>query len=64
MSNANLAAETGIDPVIGFGVKLRITCTVASTANQITSLRFDGTTTLALQNAALYPLDNSTLTLT
>lgn len=64
LSNANLAAETGIDPVVGFIPKLRISCTVSSTLNQLLSLRFDGTTTLALQNAALYPLGSSALTLT
>jgi hypothetical protein len=64
MSNANLAAETGIDPVIGLGLKMRITCTIANVGNRIDSLRIDGTTTLALQNAALYPLDVASLTLT
>jgi len=57
LSNANLAAETGIDPVVGLGLKLRITCTVTSTTNRIDSLRVDGTTTLALQNAAIYPIE-------
>jgi hypothetical protein len=55
-SNANLAAETGIDPVSGFRLRVRITCTVANAANRIDSFSIDGTTTLALQNAALYPL--------
>jgi hypothetical protein len=64
LTNANLAAETGISPTVGLGLKLRITCTVASTANRIDSLRIDGTTTLALQNAALYPLDVCELSLT
>jgi hypothetical protein len=64
LSNANLAAETGIDPVLGFGLRLRVTCAVANVTNRIDSLRIDGTTTLALQNAALYPLDVATLTLT
>jgi hypothetical protein len=63
MSNANLAAETGIS-ASGFRAKIRITGTVANANNQITSLRFDGTTTLAAQNAALYPLDFATLNLT
>jgi hypothetical protein len=63
LSNANLAAETGISPTVWFGVKLRITCTVANSWNKLDSLRFDGTTTLALQNVALYPLDLATLTL-
>lgn len=64
MTNVNLAAETGIDPVLGLGLKMRITCTTASIANRIDSLRIDGTTTIALQNVALYPLDIATLTLT
>jgi hypothetical protein len=64
LTNANLLAETGIDPVVGFVLKMRATCTVANTANRIDSLRVDGTTTLALQNAALYPLDTAKLTLT
>lgn len=51
-----LAAETGIDPVEGFRLRIRITCTVSNSGNRIDSFRIDGTTTLALQNAALYPL--------
>jgi hypothetical protein len=64
LSNTNLAAETGIDPVVGFIPKLRVSCIAASSINRLDSLRFDGTTTLALQNAALYPLDLATLTMT
>jgi hypothetical protein len=64
LSNANLIAETGIDPLIGLGLKLRVTCTVASVTNRIDSLRLDGVTTLAVQNTALYPLDLAALTLT
>jgi hypothetical protein len=63
LTNANLAAETGVDPVVGLGLKMRITCTTSSTTNRVDSLRIDGTTTLALQNAALYPLDTAKLTL-
>lgn len=55
-TDINLAAETGIDPVNGFRLRIRITCTIASTTNRIDSFRIDGTTTLALQNEALYPL--------
>ena len=55
-SNAALLAETGIDPVAGFRLRIRITCTVANSTNRIDSFSIDGTTTLALQNAALYPL--------
>lgn len=64
MNTTNLLAETGIDPVIGFGLKMRITCTVANSTNRIDSLRIDGTTTLAIQNAALYPLESIGLTIT
>lgn len=67
LSNTNLAAETGIDPVVGFVPKLRITMpasTPAISGNRLDSLRFDGMTTLALQNAALYPLDYAMLSLT
>ena len=62
LTNANLAAETGIDPVAGFGLRMRVTCAVANSANKLDSLRIDGTTTLALQNAALYPLEGTGLT--
>jgi hypothetical protein len=55
-SNANLLAETGLDPVDGFRLRIRITCIVASTTNRIDSFNIDGATALALQNAALYPL--------
>jgi hypothetical protein len=63
LSNANLLAETGISPTVGLKFKLRITCAVANTTNTLTSLVINGTTTLALQNAALYPLDTIGLTL-
>lgn len=63
MTNGNLAAETGINPVTGLGMKMRITCTVANVGNRIDSLRIDGVTTLAQQNVALYPLDVATLSL-
>jgi hypothetical protein len=64
LSNANLALETGIDPVIGFKPRIRITTTVSNTTNRLDSLRFDGTTTLELQNTAFYPLDQATVTVT
>ena len=63
LSNANLAAETGISPTTGFKVKFRILCTVSNTTNLWQSLVINGTTTLAIQNAALYPLDTIGLTL-
>lgn len=58
-STANLTAETGLDPVAGFRPRVRITCAISSTTNRIDSFAFDGTTTLALQNEALYPLPAS-----
>lgn len=63
MNTTNLTAETGIDPVAGFGLRMRVTCTASNVTNRIDSLRIDGTTTLALQNAALYPLEGIGLTL-
>ena len=63
MTNSNLAAETGIDPVIGFGLRMRITCITAGTTNRVDSCRIDGKTTLELQNSALYPLEGIGLTL-
>jgi hypothetical protein len=63
LNTTNLVAETGIDPVAGFGLRLRVTCTASSTTNRIDSLLINGTTTLALQNAALYPLEGIGLTL-
>jgi hypothetical protein len=63
LSNSNLASETGISPTVGFRLKLRITCTLGASTNVLTSLVVNGTTTLALQNAALYPLDTIGLTI-
>jgi plastocyanin len=64
LSNANLAAETGISQTTGFKPRIRVTCSIANTGNQLTSITINGSTTLALQNAALYPLDVATLNLT
>jgi hypothetical protein len=50
-----LLAQTGIDPVAGFKLKVRATCTVSDPNNAITAIQLLGTTTLALQNAAIYP---------
>jgi hypothetical protein len=63
LTNANLAAETGISPTTGIKFKVRAICSVANTANTLTSIVINGTTTLATQNAALYPLDTIGLTL-
>lgn len=64
VNSANLQSETGINPVTGFRLRIRISCSVASTLNRLDSFRIDGTTTLALQNEAMYPLDQATLTVT
>lgn len=60
LSDANLLAEQNISP-LGFKPKIRISCNVSNNANLLTSLRIDGTTTVAYQNAALYPLDKAKL---
>jgi hypothetical protein len=61
-SAANLSAEV-IDPVIGFKLRIRITTITAAATNRMDAFRIDGTTTLAAQNAALYPLDEAELTM-
>jgi hypothetical protein len=63
LNDTNLQAETGISPT-GFKPRVRISCHTSDPTNLITSFRIDGTTTLALQNAAMYPLDTAKLTLT
>jgi hypothetical protein len=63
VSNANLLAETGISPTVGLKFKFRITCITTAATNYIASFVVNGTTTLALQNAALYPLDTIGLTI-
>lgn len=52
----NLTAETGISPTTGFRLRLRVTCSTAAATNILSNLTINGATTLALQNAALYPL--------
>lgn len=54
--NLHLTAETGISPTTGFRLRLRVTCSTAAANNILSNLTVNGTTTLALQNAALYPL--------
>jgi hypothetical protein len=63
LSNANLVAETGVSPTTGVKFRFRISCLTANTANVLTSFAVNGTTTLAIQNAALYPLDTTGLTI-
>jgi hypothetical protein len=61
-NNTNFAAEV-IDPVIGFKLRIKVSVITANASNRLDSFRIDGTTTLAAQNAALYPLDEAELTL-
>jgi hypothetical protein len=63
VSNANLAAETGISSTVGFVPKIRMTVTTASATNKLDSFSINGITTLAQQNVALYPLDVATLSI-
>lgn len=56
LSTLNLTAETGISPTLGVRPRVRITTGTAAATNLLTALAITGTTTLALQNAALYPL--------
>jgi hypothetical protein len=43
--------------------RFRISCIIANTSNVLTSFAVNGTTTLAIQNSALYPLDTTGLTI-
>jgi hypothetical protein len=65
ISGANLSGET-INPALGFKLRIRIICTVASTTNALTYVRLSTVSTSVAQGNALYPLDtaNPTLTLT
>ncbi len=64
LNGANLSAET-IDPVLGFKLRLKVTCTTAATTNALTYVRIS-TDSTALAQANTYPLDtaNPTLELT
>lgn len=64
LTNVNLTAETGISPTIGIRFKIKVNCTSTDATNKIRSFYIDGTTTRAIQNAALYPLDTVSITLT
>ena len=61
VNSTNLQSETGFDPVNGFRLRIRISCAIAAITNRLDGFRIDGTTTLALQNEALYPLDQAIL---
>ena len=62
LNGATLAAETGIDPAVGFKLKVRI-ITGVTNSTAITFLRIYTTTTLTAQNAINYPLDQTITTL-
>lgn len=62
LNQTNLALETGIDPAIGFKLKIRAVCAIAATTNLLTFIRINTVTTLADQSANLYPLDTATVT--
>lgn len=64
LNQTNLALETGIDPAIGFKLKIRAVCAIASATNLLTFIRIDTVSSLAAQTDNLYPLDVVTLTLT
>jgi hypothetical protein len=63
LNAANLSAET-IDPVDGFKMKWRMTCTTAATTNALTFVRITTVSTSVAQSAAVYPLDYATIELT
>jgi hypothetical protein len=60
---AALYAETGIDPAIGFRLKLTIQTTTAN-STAITFLRLSTTTSLSAQQNINYPLDTATVAMT
>ena len=64
LTNANLAAETSVSPTTGIRFKIRVTCTATDINNKIRAFYIDGTTTKAIQDNALYPLDLLTINLT
>lgn len=61
-NTTNLSALS-INPAVGVGLKVRVTCTTAN-ASTITGIRFATTTTLALQQAVQYPIDPVTISVT
>lgn len=57
LNATELSAETGIDPAIGFRLKIRAVCAIASVSNTLTYIRINTTSTLIAQSDNLYPLD-------
>jgi hypothetical protein len=64
LTPGNLAAEINLSPTSGFKFKIKITCIKTDAANKIRAFAITGTTSLTLQNTALYPLDTALLKLT
>jgi hypothetical protein len=62
VNGTNLSAET-ISPA-GFNIKIRITCTIGATTNALNGIALRTTTTLAAQEANLYPLETVPVTIT
>lgn len=62
LTNANLLAESALNS-LGFKIRIKITCTASNYANHLTGVWVNGSTSLAAQNAALYPLDEQTAAL-
>jgi len=60
----HLPFETIADPVVGFKLQVRATCTTASATNALTFIRMDMTTTDVVQGANVYPLELVDVTLT
>ena len=63
LNAANLTAVT-LDPVLGFKFKIRAVVATTNASNALTYIRVTTDSTLADQQAALYPLDYATVTLT
>jgi hypothetical protein len=59
---ANLITET-LNPTIGFRLRYRITTVTANVSNALTYIRVNTDSTSADQEAALYPLDTSAITI-
>lgn len=59
LTNANLVSEPELNAA-GFKIRIKITCTASNYANHLTGVWVNGVTSAALQNLALYPLDERT----
>lgn len=64
LTSANLSAEVGITPEIGFKIKYRVVCAVASTSNLISFIRIQTNSSLTAQVNNLYPLDTNIIEIT